>query len=201
MVHPIFISWKNWPRARAELATMLDDDSLTLVETAFDLAETWQAGQRRPGGEPNTEHLLEVLEILTRGAGERDGEVLAAAAAHDVIEDSACTLDVLERALGPGPGRLVALLTDPEPRPGESPADTRLRYLRGISTGPGEAIRIKLADRYSNVQRLHLHPDPAWRRRYYAETCEHIVPLAAAHPWFARCFDSWRRHYSSSLEA
>ena len=54
---------------------------------------------------------------------------------------------------------------------------------------------VKLADRASNVQTLRNLP-PARQRAYYAQTIEHIVPLAGAEPWFRYWYASWRAEFA-----
>src|SRR5262249_45820264 len=72
----------------------------------------------------------------------------------------------------------------PEPGPGQDHASVKEAYLRGLWQAPHDAILVKLADRASNAQTLRNLPE-ARQHAYYAQTGEHIVPLAADKPWFA----------------
>lgn len=193
--YPTFTAWRSGAAVESGLTAALGAEART-VTRGLAFAQHWQSGQHRPGGEPNIEHLWEVVEILVRGAQVRDHEILAAAAAHDVVEHSLCTLTDVRHELGPRVAGLVATLTDPTSLPGETPDATRARYLRRIATATPDVVEIKLADRYSNVQRLHLHPDPCWQRSYYRETCRIIMPLARDHPFFAAAYAAWRSHYA-----
>jgi hypothetical protein len=53
-----------------------------------------------------------------------------------------------------------------------------------------------LADRASNVQRLHTHPRPAKQRSYYRETVAHIVPLSIGHPFFEPWYEDWQQTFA-----
>jgi hypothetical protein len=74
------------------------------------------------------------------------------------------------------------------------PKVTPPRWLSTAST-PVEVLKLKLSDRYSNVQRLHTHPKGAKQRSYYAETVEHFVPLATVDPRLDDLFKTWAETY------
>jgi len=78
---------------------------------------------------------------------------------------------------------------------GGHPTESRVAYLRGFANDPRGAVVVKLADRYSNVQRLGSHPRSDARRRYYRETVRYIVPLARGVPFFAALFTEWVECY------
>jgi guanosine-3',5'-bis(diphosphate) 3'-pyrophosphohydrolase len=71
----------------------------------------------------------------------------------------------------------------------------RERYLRRLRDAPSDAILVKLADRMSNVQTLRNLP-PDRQRAYYTQTVAHIVPLAAARPWFAAWYAGWQAEFA-----
>lgn len=195
MATRIFDSWHDWNTGIQELPLLAPSVSLKRLGAAVEFARRFHGNQRRPAGEPYMEHLLEVLEILVLGAGIHDEDVLVSAILHDVVEDTDCTIDEVREEFGPRVAGLVAWVTKPEPAPGEDPGEVRLRYLRSIRSAPGEVVSLKLADRYSNVQRLSTHPRPEKQRSYYSETCESIVPLSAGIPWFEEAFRSWRNSH------
>lgn len=195
MTMRVFDSWHDWNTGRRELALLAPSVSLRLLDTAEEFARRFHGDQRRPAGEPYMEHLFEVLEILVLGAGVHDEDVLASALLHDVVEDTPCTIEEVGEVFGPRVADLVAWVTKPDPAPGEDPGAVRLQYLRSIRSAPQEVVSLKLADRYSNVQRLGTHPRPEKQRSYYRETCENVLPLAAGVPWFEEAFRSWRDAY------
>ncbi len=151
--------------------------------------------QRRPTGAPYTEHLLETLEVLARGAGVADPDLLCAAVLHDVLEDTTCTLPEVAAGFGPRVAELVGWVTIPTPAAGEDKAAVKEAYLQGLRHAPRDAILVKLADRASNVQTLR-NLAPARQRAYYAQTIEHIVPLAEGELWFRYWYASWRAEFA-----
>ena len=70
--------------------------------------------QKRPTGAPYVEHLLEALEVLVRGAGVSDPDVLCAAVLHDVVEDTPCTIAGVRAAFGDRVADMVGWVTKPE---------------------------------------------------------------------------------------
>jgi len=101
--------------------------------------------------------------------------------------------------LGPRVAELVSWVTIPEPGPGQDRASVKEEYLRGLRNAPRDAILVKLADRASNAQTLQNLPLPR-QRAYYAQTVEHIVPLAAGEPWFAGWYASWAAAFAPLAE-
>ncbi len=192
-------AWTSWEEAQATLQGRLAPLTLGVLGRAMDLAIARHGAQRRPNGEPYVVHLLEVLRILVEDAGVTDRDTLVAAALHDVVEDTDGTLDELRPLFGDHVADLVKWLTKGEPAPGEGLEDARVRYLRGLRDAPEEALRVKLADRLSNVQNIGTLPRITKQRSYARETLEWIVPLAAREPWFARRFSAWQQHYAPLL--
>jgi (p)ppGpp synthase/HD superfamily hydrolase len=191
----LFTGWHTWDAAEPGLAERLPPATVAQLRRAVAFAVGYHGGQRRPTGAPYLEHLLEALEILVRGAGVTDAEVLSAAVLHDVVEDTACTPGDLTVAFGARVAELVGWVTIPPPAPGEDKAAAKEAYLRRLRHAPRGAALVKLADRASNVQTLR-NLAPAKQRSYYAQTVRHIVPLAAAEPWFARWYAQWQRDFA-----
>ena len=187
-------SFTNWHSPNAAIAGMrelLPDQTIGRVGEAIAFARSRHGDQRRPTGAPYLEHLLEALEVLVAGAGVRDTGVLVAAVLHDVVEDTATTSEELAGRFGPRVAELVSWVTIPEPGPGEDRLSVKLASLRRLASAPRDAVLVKLADRASNVQTLrNLNPDR--QRFYYAQTVSYIVPLSAAHPWFAHWYQTWQ---------
>jgi len=192
-------AWANWEEAHIALQGRLDPPTLGVLGRAMDLAIARHGAQRRPNGEPYVVHLLEVLRILVEGAGVTDRDTLVAAVLHDVVEDTDGTLDEIRPLFGNHVADLVGWLTKGQPEPGEESENARIRYLRGLRDAPEEALRVKLADRLSNVQNIGTLPRITKQRSYARETLEWIVPLAERAPWFARRFAAWQQHYAPLL--
>lgn len=190
-----FTGWHTWPDAAPRLSRVLPAEAVAEIERAVRFATDHHGDQRRKTGVPYLEHLLEALQILVEGAGVSDQDVLVAAVLHDVVEDTPCTLADLRAAFGPRVAELVGWVTIPEPGPGADSATARQAYLRRLRHAPPDAILVKLADRMSNVQTLRNLP-PDRQRAYYAQTVTHIVPLAAAEPWFAAWYANWEAEFA-----
>ena len=192
----IFTRWRTWDDARTAL--LADPGRYGPVPPVLDRAAAaalrWHGDQRRPTGVPYIEHLVEALEVLVRGAGVRDPDILAAVLLHDVVEDTAASLRDVEEEFGPVVAELVDWVTKPPAEGRAAKRAARAAYLRRLRSAPPEAIAVKLADRASNVQRLDQMP-PDFQRRYYAETVTYLLPLAETWPWFATWFAAWRTRF------
>jgi guanosine-3',5'-bis(diphosphate) 3'-pyrophosphohydrolase len=195
----LFTTWHTWQQAEPGLRDRLPGDTVDRVWSAAAFAAAWHGDQQRPTGAPYTEHLLEALQVLVEGAGVTASEILCAAVLHDVVEDTACTLEQISAEFGPRTAELVGWVTIPEPGPGQSRAAVKDTYLRGLRGAPHDAILVKLADRASNAQTLRNLPQ-ARQRAYYAQTVEYIVPLAAGEPWFAGWYASWEAAFADLTE-
>jgi (p)ppGpp synthase/HD superfamily hydrolase len=163
-------------RRVADLAALLAPADAALVSRAYRLARAAHSGQRRRHGAPYIEHPVDVAWTAYERFGVTDGEVLAAALLHDVLEDT----DV--RDLGDFPPRtveVVRLLTDP--CPGMTSAERRERY-REIWTDR-DATVLKASDRLSNLADALLQHDPGFCARYAWRTRGELLrpgsPLAA----------------------
>ena len=186
----LFTNWHTWPQAELELSRLLPATTCDAVAKAVEFAIRYHGDQRRPTGAPYLEHLLEALEVLVRGAGVTDPDVLCAAVLHDVVEDTSCGVDDVRRGFGDRVAAMVGWVTKPESGDGDRKA-AKEAYLEGLRDAPADAILVKLADRVSNVQTLR-NLSPARQRAYYAQTVEYIMPLAARRNWFATWYARWQ---------
>lgn len=187
----IFTDWHSWQQAEPELRRRLPGATCDAVSDAVAFAVRFHGDQRRPTGAPYVEHLLEALEVLVRGAGVSDQDVLCAAVLHDVVEDTTCTIDGVRAAFGDRVADMVGWVTKPDVREGEDRNAVKAAYLRGLADAPDDAILVKLADRASNVQTLR-NLRPQKQRDYYAQTVTYIMPLAASRGWWALWYASWQ---------
>jgi hypothetical protein len=111
-------------------------------------------------------HLEQVVKLV-RSATD-DPETLAAAWLHDVVEDTAATLDDVEDAFGPAIARLVDALTDIS-----KPTDGNRAYRKALDRyhlagAPAKAQTVKLADLIDNAKDICAH-DPSFGEVYLAE--------------------------------
>src|SRR5271166_2373098 len=146
----LFVSWHEWGRAEGELGQRVPAETAAMVGEAVRFAITWHGDQRRPTGAPYLDHLLEALEVLVRGAGVTDADVLCAAVLHDVVEDTPCTLEQVSAAFGPQVAELVGWVTIPEPGPGENKSEVKQAYLRRLQDARSEEHTSELQSRASN---------------------------------------------------
>ncbi|MDX1487977.1 MAG: GTP diphosphokinase [Acidiferrobacterales bacterium] len=156
-----------------------------MLDRAYRFAHRAHAGQQRASGEPYITHSLEVARIL---ADLRlDHETIAAALLHDVVEDTALSVEIIAEHFGPGVAKLVDGVTKMDmirglPARGEVGKHERAHSesLRKMLLAMAEDVRvvlIKLADRLHNMRTLDSLAAEA-RRRIAQETLELFAPLA-----------------------
>ncbi len=187
----LFTNWHTWAETEPELRRLLPATTGDAVAVAVDFARRCHGDQQRPTGVPYLEHLLEAVEVLVRGAGVTDPELLSAAVLHDVVEDTPATLDDVRERFGDRVAEVVGWVTKPETPEGADPKAVKAAYLSRLRDAPADAITVKLADRASNVQTLRNLPLPR-QRDYYAQTVTYIMPLAASRAWWADWYAAWQ---------
>ena len=186
----LFTDWHTWQQTEPELRRLLPASTCDAVGDAVTFALRFHGDQKRPTGAPYAEHLLEALEVLVRGAGVSDPDVLCAAVLHDVVEDTPCTIGGVRAAFGDRVADMVGWVTKPDAEEGADKKAVKEAYLKHLADAPDDAIVVKLADRASNVQTLrNLRLDK--QRDYYAQTVAYILPLAASRGWWALWYASW----------
>ncbi len=124
-----------------------------LLKRALDHAARWHAGQLRkyPGVEiPYLSHPAGVVSTLARhGFAE---PVLAAAALHDVVEDTEVTFEALEASFGAEVCALVRMVSEADRSlPWE---ERKRRYLEAFPGRPWPAQAITLADKIDNLRSI-----------------------------------------------
>jgi len=158
-----------------ELAWLLAARDAELLRRAHRFALAAHRGQVRRHGPPYIEHPVAVAWLAHEHFGVTDGEVLAAALLHDVLED---TDETDLRAFPPRTVRLVELLTDPfPPLPGRHPDDRLARLWTDR-----DATLLKACDRLANLADSLLQYDPEFCARYAWRTRREMLgpgmPLA-----------------------
>ena len=127
-----------------------------LLQRAIELATAAHAGQTDRAGVPYITHPLRVMEACNTI------EEKIAAVLHDVVEDTAVTLDDLAKQFPPEIVEAVRCLT-------HLPEDTYEEYVEQIATNP-ISVQVKLRDLTDNmdVRRLTAigEPDVERLRRY-----------------------------------
>lgn len=116
------------------------------IERAIEIAANAHAGQRDKAGQP---YIFHPLRVMFRVNGEREQ---MAAVLHDVVEDTAITIDDLAREGFPSEVlRAIAALT-------KLPGETRLEAAARAAADP-IARKVKLADNAENMD-LSRIPNP-----------------------------------------
>ncbi len=183
------------PQPFDQYQTLLDevraarpDADLEAIRAAYELAKSAHEGQTRSSGEPYVTHPIEVARIV---AGlHMDDDSVIAALLHDVIEDTAVTVEQVRAKFGPDIAHLVegttklkiAPLPDGSARQRAAAETARAaESLRKMLLAMAQDIRvmvIKLADRLHNMRTLDALA-PEKQTRIANETLDVYAPLAA----------------------
>lgn len=132
------------PEQQKETGTKL---YIVASASAFAVLKHSESGQTREDGTtPYGVHPLRVVDRL-RNAGEREANILAAAALHDVLEDCEISADELSSVFGSEVTSLVKELTQRKDQ-------NKDQYIEQISNSSRNARAIKLADRLDNVTEM-----------------------------------------------
>ncbi|TGE34164.1 bifunctional (p)ppGpp synthetase/guanosine-3',5'-bis(diphosphate) 3'-pyrophosphohydrolase [Desulfosporosinus sp. Sb-LF] len=168
----------SFAELRIKLQKTSTPSRLAIVDKAYQFAEVAHRNQLRNSGEDYILHPLEVAQILVEL--EMDEATIAAALLHDVVEDTAFTIAVIEKEFGPE----VALLVDGVTKLGrieyKSKMEQQVENLRKMFLAMAKDIRvilIKLADRLHNMRTLKYHSVEK-QKEIAKETLEIFAPLA-----------------------
>ena len=155
---------------------------MTLEERAKEFAAHWHGsiGQvRKYTGEPYINHPMAVAELV-RGVP-HDEAMLAAAYLHDVVEDTPCTIQMVEAEFGEDVAELVGSLTDQsEPSDGNRAKRKEIDRLHTASAS-ARAKTVKLADLIDNSRTI-LTLDPDFARVYIKEKARLLEVLTEGDP-------------------
>ncbi len=157
----------------------MDSKSEAMVRDAYAIAEKAHADQKRKSGENYIIHPLNTaLNLAKIGLG---AKTITAGILHDVPEDTAVTLEEIEKKFG----KEIASLVDGVTKLGKiklrgTKEENYLENLRKMFLAMAADIRvvlIKLADRLHNMETLASLP-PEKQERIARETLEIYAPIA-----------------------
>lgn len=169
------IAWASRKFSGAELA---------LVKRAYEQAVAAHDGQMRVSGEPFVVHCVEVARMLADLG--LDYHTVAAGLLHDVVEDTAYSVDDIREHFDAEVARLVDGVTKLSYIDSVSKMDSRdieaeeaesLRKMFLAMVDDVRVVLIKLADRLHNMRTLG-SLSPERRERIARETLEIYAPLA-----------------------
>jgi GTP diphosphokinase / guanosine-3',5'-bis(diphosphate) 3'-diphosphatase len=164
----------NWDVAE-DRAERLDHE---LLVKAYQFSFQAHLGQKRFSGEDYVVHCVEVAKILAEL--QLDSVTVASGLIHDVVEDTAVTVDDVEREFGHEIAEIVDGLTKIGTLPAHSSQERQVENYRKLLLSIAKDARviiIKLADRLHNMRTLeYLRPEK--QRRIAQETRDLYAPLA-----------------------
>ena len=162
----------------AEVAEYNPDVDRELLERAFVFASERHEGQQRRSGEDFILHPLGVARILAELG--RDDATLAAALAHDVVEDTDATIEEVRAGFGEEVANLVEGVTKLTRIQFQSREQAQAENYRKMVMAMAEDYRvilIKLADRLHNMRTIE-YLGKQKQLQKARETLEVYAPLA-----------------------
>ena len=128
--------------------------NMKVIEKAITFTKKWHSGQMRKTGEhPFYWHPLRVAEMVATHYCKTD--VIVASLLHDAIEDSECTMEIIEKEFNHRIAEIVDRLTNKRFEDGVWIKLTLEQTLEKLSNlGDKEAMFIKQMDRYHNLETI-----------------------------------------------
>ena len=157
----------------------LNEEDKKLIRVAFDTAVDAHRNQRRKSGEAYIFHPISVAKIVAEQIG-LDATSIAAALLHDVVEDTAYTLDDIERLTTPEVAKIVQGLTKISNLKKDKDISLQAENFRKMLLTLNDDVRviiIKIADRLHNMTTLQ-HMAEYKQVKIASETLFIYAPLA-----------------------
>ncbi|MDB7093295.1 bifunctional (p)ppGpp synthetase/guanosine-3',5'-bis(diphosphate) 3'-pyrophosphohydrolase [Erysipelatoclostridium ramosum] len=155
-----------------------NQESIDLINQAYDFIIEKHEGQKRKSGEPYTIHLIWVAYILA--TLQTGPATIAAGLLHDVMEDCGVSREEMVERFGEEITTLVEGVTKIGKMPFKDESDVYAENHRKIYIAMAKDIRvilIKFADRLHNMRTLQFMP-PHKQKRISRETLEVYTPIA-----------------------
>ncbi len=163
---------------RISYQTLTPEDK-KLIRSAFDVAVDAHKEQRRKSGEAYIFHPIAVAKIVASEIG-LDAVSIASALLHDVVEDTAYTLDDIERMFGEAVARIVDGLTKISHLKKDKNISQQAENFRKMLLTLNDDVRviiIKIADRFHNMLTMDSMPEHK-QVKIASETLYIYAPLA-----------------------
>ncbi len=169
---------KGLQRLLETLETYMPVEQVGHIVQAYEFGAEAHQGQTRLSGEPYISHPVAVAQILADM--HMDGQAIAAAILHDVIEDTETGVSDLEELFGSEIAALVDGVSKLEQIQFTSRAEAQAESFRKMMLamiGDIRVILVKLADRLHNMRTLDAMPTKK-QARIARETLEIYAPIA-----------------------
>ncbi len=148
------------------------------IVKAYAVAAEAHEGQRRRSGEPYITHPLAVAKVVAKLG--LDYQSIAAALLHDAVEDTAVTLEKIERDFGSEVAAIVDGVTKLDRINFDSREAQQSATFRKMIVAMAQDLRVlivKLSDRLHNLRTIAALPEEK-RHRIAHESLELYAPLA-----------------------
>ncbi len=165
----------GWDLSDEALPERLDTE---LLVRAYRFSEKAHSGQTRRNGDPYVTHCVEVARILADL--QLDSVTVASGLIHDVVEDTAFSVEDVEREFGREVAQIVDGLTKIGHLPMLSREERQVESYRKLLLSVAKDARVilvKLADRLHNMRTLEWMPEEK-RQSIAAETRDLYAPMA-----------------------
>ena len=144
-----------------------------VINKAIYWAKKYHGDQKRKSGEPFYSHPLEVAYVISEY--KLKTEVIVASILHDIVEDTAVTLNMILETFGQRVAEMVNRLT--RDRPDGTKLSVKEIIRMAYKNGDKEVLLIKIFDRLHNLQNIHfLTADKL--QKTFDQTIDFFITLA-----------------------
>jgi GTP pyrophosphokinase len=168
----------DYSALRLNLAAYLSATELESIDAAYDYSAHFHEGQSRLTGEPYITHPVAVAQALSELR--LDAATIQAALLHDVVEDTASTLDEIHERFGDDVALLVDGVSKLDKLHFDSAEEAQIESFRKMLLAMARDLRVilvKLSDRLHNMRTIGAL-SPNKQRRIARETLEIYAPIA-----------------------
>jgi GTP diphosphokinase / guanosine-3',5'-bis(diphosphate) 3'-diphosphatase len=173
-----FLTHPTFEDLKAQVASYFPEADFGLLQKAHDFAISLHEGQLRKSGEPYIIHPIAVSYVLA--TMKMDIPTIVTGILHDVVEDTATTLEEVQKEFGSEVAQLVDGVTKISQISFKSKHEKQAENFRKMILAMAKDLRViivKLADRTHNMRTLQfLRADK--QEQIASETIEIYAPLA-----------------------